>query len=454
VDFLPYVFGIVGVAVYGAVGQLAGPKSGGLLGAIRGEDGRLSSSKFQFFLWTGVVIFSWVAVYVASHSYPGICIVSSRAEFPSNVLLAMGFSVITLATAKGVTTAYVYAGRLAKGTGASWSLADLVCADDGKTPDLTKIQMLTWTLLAAGSYLYSTASLITLYHYPSGAPSCGIPDIDTALMALMGIGQGAYLGTKIITNQSIILRNLDKPQTFAGDTVTINGSGFGTTQGSVYFGTVAALMAAGAGAWSDAAIKVIVPAIDSSDNQPFSPGDSVSVGVLLTGSDESSSTGNTLLFTYSAPPAATTVPPASQAAAAPNQPATQMQVAASTAAAPISAEAAQRALYAWLDSDTRARVAAEGRPPRAHPLVYRLDQTPTANSPVMSVKGPVHPERPARHVFFVDHNPGANWEHRCSYVFVDDEGGAAAVESTAPPSAKTRIARLPVQYELPEDLRG
>ncbi|HLY02228.1 MAG TPA: kelch repeat-containing protein [Candidatus Cybelea sp.] len=310
-DYLPYLAGIGGVIVYAVVGALAGSKSGGLLGAIRGEDGRLSSSKFQFFLWTGVVVFSWVAINVANALHSTLNAIPSTAAFPDHVMLAMGFSVITLASAKGITTAYVYAGRVAKGTGNSWRLRDLVCADDSTTPDLSKIQMLTWTIIAVGSYLYAAIHTTAACGAPQGlSVPCGIPDIDTSLMALMGIGQGAYLGAKVVATSTIVLRSLDKPQTFAGDIVTINGSGFGTVAGSVYFGSVAALLAPGNASWTDGAIKAVVPAIDSSDNQPFSPGDSVQVGILLTGDDGGNSTGNTLPFTYAAAPNELPVAPA------------------------------------------------------------------------------------------------------------------------------------------------
>jgi hypothetical protein len=436
--YLPYLLGVVGVIVYGAISGLAGPKSGGVLGAIRGEDGRLSTSKFQFFLWTGVVIFVWVAIFVAQ-AIPGAlaCTTSSNPAIPANVLLAMGFSVITLATAKGVTSAYVYAGRTAKGSNNPWSWSDLVCGDDGSRPDLSKIQMLAWTIIAAASYLYTSLARVAVYtHGTSPGPPCGLPDIDPALMALMGIGQGAYLGTKIVQTATVILRSLSKPQTYAGDTVTINGSGFGNQTGSVYFGRVAAVLAADQPAWTDTAIKVVVPAIDSADNQPFKPGDTVMVGVLLAGADGTSSTGNTLPFTYAAPAAAAPAAPASAVA---------------PASAPLPPDQAVSVVRNWLDDHMKTRAVAEGGPPADDPVLYRLIKTPTFDSPVMSVKGPVHPPAPARHAFFLDHLPRANWEHWCSYVFVDDDGNVSVVDSTAPPSAKTET-QTRLQYTRPADL--
>jgi hypothetical protein len=174
---------------------------------------------------------------------------------PSNVLLAMGFSVITLATAKGVTTAYVAAGRIAKGRNAPVRLSDLVTQDDGTSPDLSKIQMLTWTVIAAMTYVYSVGAALPTFDVCTSTAS--FPDIGTALMALMGIGQGAYLGTKIVSSNTVVLTSLSPAQGPAGSTVTINGSGFGTTPGSVLFGGVAASLAPGSSSWTDTLIIAI-----------------------------------------------------------------------------------------------------------------------------------------------------------------------------------------------------
>jgi hypothetical protein len=413
-----FALGIGGVLLFAIVGSLAGPGSGGVLGAIRGEDGRLSSSKFQFFLWTAVVIFTWVSVNVAQALSTAKCagaISGALPNFPTNVLLAMGFSVTTLATAKGVTTSYVLSGRMAKSWTNRFALSDLVCQDDGRSPDLTKIQMLTWTVIASASYLFGAVHLVNDYLSIGAHPACGIPDIDTALMALMGIGQGAYLGSKIVGSPSIVLRSPDKPQTSAGDTIAISGSGFGTVSGSVYFGSVAAALAPG-DSWNDNAVKVIVPAIDSSDNKPFSPGDTVAVGIALTGADASGLAGNTLPFTYAV-----------------NQPPAKSQAPVATG---LSLPNAITAVRVWLQEQVRLRTIAEGEPPKTAPVLYRLSQMLSGGTTVMSVTGPITSPKPARYAFFVDHMPAANWEHWCTYVFVADDGGIFAVESIAPPSSR------------------
>jgi len=288
---LAYGLGIVAIALFLAIASLAPKSFGGPVGLIVGEDGRLSSSKFQFFLWTAVVVFSYVALYVAdasntknwttarcpatapstqatsalpaapgASSAPTSSTPSSSAgsteaapaasttsagpwcpmgDLPVNVLIAMGFSLITLATAKGVTTAYVNNGQIIKTVNPqSPKFSDLIAHDGSQSPDLSKVQMLVWTFIAAGTYLYAVARTLPMF---AGSP---FPDISAALMVLMGLGQGAYLGTKIVTSQTATTNYLQPARGAApGTLVTINGSGFGTSPGTVQFGDVVASLA-------------------------------------------------------------------------------------------------------------------------------------------------------------------------------------------------------------------
>jgi hypothetical protein len=166
-----------------------------------GGDGRLSTSKFQFFVWTAVIAFTYVWIFaVRLTAWPGA---PSLDDLPTNVLLAMGFSITTAVAAKGITVAYQNSGRVTKttpATGIDTSVAGLVTTDDMETPDLTKIQMLLWTIVAATVYLVRVSHQIgdLAVCIPSPDHHC-FPDIDNALMVLMGLSQGAYLGAKLTT---------------------------------------------------------------------------------------------------------------------------------------------------------------------------------------------------------------------------------------------------------------
>jgi len=120
---------------------------------IRGADGRPSTSKLQFWLWTIVVIFSYVALYAArvqDHLYDPI------KEIPANLLIAMGFTIVTATAAKGITTSFVQNGDLVKPPPSPQSSgASQVLKEDDGSLDLSKIQMLAWTVIGIGVYLIS-----------------------------------------------------------------------------------------------------------------------------------------------------------------------------------------------------------------------------------------------------------------------------------------------------------
>ncbi len=227
---LAYIVGIIAVIVYLSIGSLAGKRGFTPWSAAIGEDGRLSSSKFQFFIWTATIVWAYVALYVLHES---VCRgYNANWSLPDNVLLAMGFSVVTLATAKGVTSSYVNSGRIAKTAATRRArLSDLVTTDDSGTPDLSKIQMLTWTLIAVGTYIATVTGVIA-----SGTDPQTFPDIDKALMVLMGIGQGAYLGNKVVSQSGATLMHIEPSAGPVGTPVQLIGANLGNTSGTVLFG--------------------------------------------------------------------------------------------------------------------------------------------------------------------------------------------------------------------------
>jgi hypothetical protein len=180
---------------------------------IEGADSRPSTSKFQFFLWTAVVFFSYGALFAAKGFI-------ALTEAPPNVLIAMGMVVGTMATAKGITVSYVRTGQVTKDlTAANAGAKGLLCDDDG-VPDLSKIQMLAWTFIAIVAYLIQVVQRIHAQPHE-------LPDIGQPLMVLMGLGQGAYLGKKLTSTQTPRLTGLAPGSGPSGTPITITGMSFG-----------------------------------------------------------------------------------------------------------------------------------------------------------------------------------------------------------------------------------
>ncbi|MGA8430392.1 MAG: hypothetical protein WB729_11270 [Candidatus Sulfotelmatobacter sp.] len=95
------------------------------------------------------------------------------------------------------------------------------------------------------------------------------------------------------------------------------------------------------------------------------------------------------------------------------------------------------------------------------PTYHRI--TTNLNDPgaVVTIKGPLGPraieaisdrEDPVRFLFFVDRNPGANWEHACQYVFVHNSKRLTIIEATAPPTTlgQSKLKRL--KQVFPHDI--
>ena len=154
-----------------------------------GADGLLSTSKFQFFLWTIIVIFAYVTIFSARALNGDFDVIST---LPENLLIAMGATVTTTATSKAIAVSKNNGKNLKNNDNKTENLKIryLFKDDDDKKHDLSKIQMLAWTFIAIGIFI-----IRLLYEVERG--NINIPDIDTALIVLMGLGQGAYLGMKL-----------------------------------------------------------------------------------------------------------------------------------------------------------------------------------------------------------------------------------------------------------------
>jgi hypothetical protein len=66
---------------------------------VEGADGRPSTSKFQFWLWTAVIVPTFCGLYAIQMKALGYSSVEN--EWPRNLLIVMGMSVVTTAAAKG-----------------------------------------------------------------------------------------------------------------------------------------------------------------------------------------------------------------------------------------------------------------------------------------------------------------------------------------------------------------
>ena len=159
---------------------------------MTGTDGRVSTSKFQWFAWIAVILFAYAALWVLR---------AEQGEFgalgvaPAGLLTVLGFSTGTAVAAKAITSAYVRSGRVMKPSVVLLEgRASGLFQDDRGAPDLAKIQMIVITLITIGVFLG------TVIHQIVTSPGVtSLPDIDTFLVVLAGLSQAGYLGWKLAT---------------------------------------------------------------------------------------------------------------------------------------------------------------------------------------------------------------------------------------------------------------
>jgi hypothetical protein len=248
---------LIGIAVlfvlYGVTALITGHWR--LKDLLNGFDGFGSTSKVQWFLWLMVILFGYAAIWVLRAEQSDY---STLTDIPVNLLTVLGFSTGTAAAAKGITAGYVQTGKIAKtGVPANPTPATTggIFQDDSGGPELAKIQMIGFTIIAIGIFLATV-----IHQIVAGDIKDSLPDIDSSLMVLMGISQGGYLGKKLVTFGTPVLYPPDPLSGPVGTAVTLNGSGLGAQKGN------SQLMLNGAPIpttdWSDAVIHFTVPTVD------------------------------------------------------------------------------------------------------------------------------------------------------------------------------------------------
>jgi hypothetical protein len=220
---------------------------------VNGFDGFASTSKLQWFLWLVVIIFAYFALWVLRAEQSDL---SALSKVPVNVLTVLGFSTGTAAAAKGITSGYVQTGKVSKPgppqVGATAANTGGIFQDDSGAPELAKVQMMGFTIIAIGIFLATV-----IHQIVTDDISAGLPDIDSSLLVLMGISQGGYLGKKLVTFGTPTLYTPDPARAAIGATVTLSGANLGTAGQLTMNGAPVVTTS-----WSATSIGFSVPAVN------------------------------------------------------------------------------------------------------------------------------------------------------------------------------------------------
>jgi hypothetical protein len=204
-----------------------------------GFDGRASFSKFQFWLWTWVIILCLVSVWVARMIVTQ-GVVSPIDDIPEALLGLLGLSGVTSIWAKGITTQYVNQGlnkkpmkkpkeRLEDGRvhednpfNRTARLQELLGEDSGE-PELAKMQMFLFTLVAVVFFVITVADRIN----GGDEQALVLPDLDRMWLVLMGVSASGYIGKKYVTRERPIITSIVPSSVPIGTRIMVTGRALG-----------------------------------------------------------------------------------------------------------------------------------------------------------------------------------------------------------------------------------
>jgi hypothetical protein len=255
----PYAWGVLTILVLWGISRVI-TGSANPFALACGADDNYSASLLQFLIFTYLTVFAYVAVYAARLD-TGL---ATLPDIPLNLLVLMGLSVASATASKGIVISYIEQGKLpADGNDKSG-----VVKDKTGSVALTKVQMLIWTFIAAVIYFITVLSFIDKKIYAQAGQSA-LPDVDGALLVLMGAAQGGYIGGKLVNRSPsipIIERILSPISINAPGRVKVFGTLFGDSPDGntvLYRNTATGAQrevpAIPAAQWTDGSIEFDIP---------------------------------------------------------------------------------------------------------------------------------------------------------------------------------------------------
>lgn len=259
---------------------------------VNGFDGFASTSKLQWFLWLIVILFGYAAIW-SERALQGNY--QALSDIPVSLLTVLGFSTGTAAAAKGITSGFVQAGKMTKPgapAGEPGKNTGGIFQDDGGAPELAKIQMIGFTIVAVGIFVATVVHQIFSAKTNANL-TAALPDIDASLLVLMGISQGGYLGKKLVTFGTPALYPLSPDSGIPGTTVTLRGANLGSPPNSQLMLNGVVLNAT----WSPTSVQFTVPVNDPATGAAWAGLPTVVPVVVSAGGQPS----NSVNFTVAAP---------------------------------------------------------------------------------------------------------------------------------------------------------
>jgi len=175
-----------------------GNYEGGFWDLIRESDYFPSLARFQFMIWTFVISFTIISIYLLMLGNHTLC----WSTLPSNILLLMGISA-AVPLISSVISREKYSKEISglipcKEKAPAFSTILL----EHSKPTVGRYQMFLWTIISVIIYLSLFIQELSGIHDMGNLVQLRLPDIDISLLFLMGLSQAAYVGAKL-TSRSV-----------------------------------------------------------------------------------------------------------------------------------------------------------------------------------------------------------------------------------------------------------
>jgi hypothetical protein len=207
-------FSCILIAVMVVLGSFTLCASGRLGAYIKGADNRISNSKFQIALWFFILFTIYLATLFLRVSIYGFDFIGGIG-ITDNLLALTGLSAFTYGSSKAITTSQIQSSKNqldpeAK-TEKQTKLQEAISVkenkkgcprfkqlfrDDYNNLDFGDTQMFFITVLAVVVFFSTSFHFLEWVEYAS---KITLPDVDTTLLSVFGVGQGAYLAKKAAT---------------------------------------------------------------------------------------------------------------------------------------------------------------------------------------------------------------------------------------------------------------
>jgi hypothetical protein len=198
---------------------------------IRDGSGFPSLARFQFLLWTFIVLFAVLGVLLI-RLFMGISEIPN--DIPENLLILTGISVAVPFVSNPISG--IKYGERKPPTGTLRDedrrrLATMLMEND--KPTVSRFQMFAWTIISIivylGFFFSQTIFLLT------DVNELEFPDIPQIFVYLMGLSQAGYVGVKATVSKALTVTQVLPKQAHINEDVIIVGTNFGSEKGSVFF---------------------------------------------------------------------------------------------------------------------------------------------------------------------------------------------------------------------------